>query len=350
MGRKFREQRSVDDDRAQQSSSRSAARTRAEGATRRTILIALVANSVIAAAKLAGGLISGSTALLAEAAHSAADTTNQAFLLVSITLGGRDPDELRPFGHGQERFLWSFVAAVGMFLAGAVFAIGYGAYELFSGASEEGGFAVAWVVLAVSGVSEAVSWIRALRQTRSEAQQAGKPLREHVRASRDPSVKMVLFEDSAALLGIAIAAAGIGLHQLTGAAAWDQLASILIGLMLVAVALKLARDAKHLVVGASARPDERRAIEEAIEAFPEVRRVVELLTMVLAPKALLVAARADLRNDIDAERVESVSEEIERAVREAVPDVTEVFLDATPGRRESADAPTSTTRDQTSSA
>ena len=322
----------MDNDRARQTSSRSTSRSRAEGATRRTVVIALLANGVIAIAKLAGGVLSGSSALLAEAAHSVADTTNQAFLLVSITLGAREPDERRPFGHGRERFLWSFVAAVGMFLAGAVFAIGYGAYELISGSSEEGGFAVAWVVLAVSAAAEGTSWVRALRQTRGEAREAGKPASEYVRTSRDPSVKMVLFEDSAALLGIAIAAAGIGLHQLTGAAAWDHLASVLIGLILVAVALKLARDAKHLVVGASARPEERRAMEQAIESFPEVERVVELLTMVLAPKALLVAARVDLRDDIDGERVESLSEEIERALKEAVPDVTEVFLDATPGR------------------
>src|SRR4051812_50031647 len=114
-------------------------RTRDEGETRRTVIIALLANSLIALAKLAGGLLSGSSALLAEAAHSIADTTNQVFLLVSIALGGRDPDPGQPFGHGRERFLWSFVAAVGMFLAGAVFAIGYGTYELLSGASETGG-------------------------------------------------------------------------------------------------------------------------------------------------------------------------------------------------------------------
>jgi len=314
-------------------------RTRDEGETRRTVIIALLANSLIALAKLAGGLLSGSSALLAEAAHSIADTTNQVFLLVSIALGGRDPNPGQPFGHGRERFLWSFVAAVGMFLAGAVFAIGYGTYELLSGASETGGFGIAWIVLVVSGIAEGISWIRAVKQTRSEAQEAGTPVRDYVRASRDPSVKMVLFEDSAALAGIAIAAAGIGLHQLTGAAAWDQLASIVIGLMLIVVALKLARDAKHLVVGASARPEERRAMEEAIERFPEVRSVVELLTMVLAPKALLVAARVDLSDDIDAERIEGVSEEIDQALRDAVPDVTEVFLDATPGRRAATTLP-----------
>jgi cation diffusion facilitator family transporter len=320
--------------RARQSSPRSTARARDVGATRRTVLIAIAANAVIAVAKLGGGLMSGSSALLAEAAHSIADTTNQCFLLVSITLSAREPDARRPFGHGRERFLWSFVAAVGMFLAGAIFAIGYGAYELLSGASEKGGYGIAWIVLAVSAVAEGISWVRAVRQTRSEAREAGKPVRRFLRESRDPNVKMILFEDSAALAGIALAAAGIGLHQVTGKAAFDDLASIAIGFMLVAVALKLARDAKHLLIGASARPEEREEIERVIESFDEVEEVVELLTMVLAPNALLVAARVNLLDRIDAERIEQVSTDIDSALRDAVPDVTEVFLDPTRGRRD----------------
>jgi cation diffusion facilitator family transporter len=326
----------MEDGRARQTSSRSTERARDAGASKRTVVIALLANGVIALAKLAGGLMSGSSALLAEAAHSIADTTNQGFLLVSIALSGREADPRRPFGYGRERFLWSFLAAVGMFLAGALFAIGYGVYELLSGGSEKGGFAIAWLTLAISLAAEGISWVRALRQTRGEAREAGKPLREYIREARDPNVKMVLFEDSAALAGIAIAAVGIGLHQLTKNAAWDQLASIAIGVMLVVVALKLARDSKQFLVGASARPDERRALEDAIESFDEVAEVFELLTMVLAPNALLVAARIDLSDGVDAERVESVSDEIETALREAVPDVTEVFLDATARRASSA--------------
>lgn len=322
--------------RAQQTSSRSTQRSQKAGESRRTVIIALAANAVIAFAKLIGGVMSGSSALLAEAAHSVADTTNQAFLLVSISLSKREPAPSRPFGSGQERFLWSFVAAVGMFLAGAVFAVGYGVYELLAGSSEKGGFTVAWIVLAISAVAEGTSWVRALKQTRGEAREQGKSVRQHVADTRDPNVKMVLVEDSAALAGIALAALGIGLHQLTGRAAFDNAASIMIGLMLIAIALRLARDAKHLLIGASARPDERRLLEQAIEEFDEVVEVVELLTMVLGPNSLLVAARVNLDDGIDADRIERVSGEIDDALREAVPDVTEVFLDATPGRRERA--------------
>jgi cation diffusion facilitator family transporter len=294
-------------------------------------MVALVANALIAVAKLIGGLMSGSTALLAEAAHSLADTTNQGFLLGSIALAAREPDEEHPFGHGNQRFLWTFMAAVGMFVAGAVFAVGYGVMELLAGAKEEGGFAAAWITLAIAFVAEGASWVRALRQTQSEARETGKPVARYVRESRDPSVKMVLFEDSAALAGIALAAAGIALHQLTGAAYWDPIASILIGLLLIAVAVRMATDTGRLLVGAAALPEERAAIERVIEEHPDVDEVIELLTLVLGPNALLVCARVDLHDGVVSERLEQTMTDLDHAIRDAVPDVTEVLLDPTPG-------------------
>ena len=317
----------------QQLSRRSLEPARAAGASRITVLIALAANGLIAIAKLVGGLASGSTALLAEAAHSLADTTNQAFLLGSISLAGREPTERHPFGHGNQRFLWTFVAAVGMFVAGAVFAVGYGVMQLVSASGEEGGFAAAWITLAIALIAEGISWLRALRQTRGEARAAGKPVRRYVAESRDPSVKMVLFEDTAALAGVALAAAGIALHQVTGSAFWDPLASILIGLLLIGVAARMAYDTGKLLVGAAALPEEREAIERVLSEHPAVDEVIELLTLVLAPNALLVAARVDVADGVDGERLEQAMNDLDHAIGDAVPDVTEVFLDPTPGRR-----------------
>ncbi len=325
-------ERRRDDSRAKPTSERSLRRIRDAGESRKTVLIALAANAAIALAKLAGGLLSGSAAMFAEAAHSLADTTNQGFLLVSIQLGKREPTPARPFGFGQERYLWTFMAAVGMFLAGAIFAIGFGGFELATGGGENEGFEVAYVVLAVSFGAEATSWVRAFRQTRGEAREAGKPLLRYARESRDPSVKMVLFEDSAALVGVALATVGIALNELTGLTVFDPAASILIGLLLVSVAFWMGRDAKHLLIGSAALPEERAALEDAIESYDEVDEVEELLTLVLGPNALLVAARVNLRDDIEAERVERISTAIDERLRDTVPDVTEVFLDATPGR------------------
>ena len=217
-----------------------------------------------------------------------------------------------------------------MFVAGAVFAIGYGSMELVSGESRSGGFTVAWIALGIAAVAESVSWVRAMRQARSEAAAAHKRLLRYVRQSRDPGVKMVLFEDTAALVGVALAAGGVALHQLTGESRWDSLASIAIGLFLVSVAIGMARDTGRLLLGAAARDAEREAICATIEGHPSVVAVPEVLTMVLGPDALLVAARADLDDRLSAGRVETIANELDGAIRRRVPDVTEVFLDATP--------------------
>src|SRR4051794_12305535 len=315
-------------------SRRSLERTRDTGGSKRTVLVALVANAVVAVAKLAAGLVTGSTAMLAEAAHSFADTINQGFLLTSIALARRDPTEEQPWGHGRQRFVWTFLAATGMFVAGATFAVGYGIAQILRGGESEGGVALAWITLAVAAVAEGVSWLRAVRQTRGEARAAGMPWRRHVRESRDPNVKMVLYEDTAALIGLFIAAAGMGLTQVTGQAFWDPAASILVGLLLIAVAVSMARDTAQLLTGASATPQERERLEQVIAGHRGVAGLVELLTMVLAPNALLVAARIDLEDDLRGDEVEQVASELDEALRAAVPDVTEVFLDATAGRRD----------------
>jgi len=314
-----------------QQSDRSLESTRERGGSRTTVLLALAANALILVAKAIGGLLTGSTALLAEAAHSLADTTNQTFLLASIALASKPPNEEQPFGHGRQRFLWTFLAAVGMFVAGALFAIGYGIFELLRGPESSGSYGIAWATLVIAVIAEGASWLRAVRQTRAEAQHAGRPWRQHVRASRDPSVKMVLFEDTAALIGVIIAGVGIGLVQITGQAFWDPAASIVIGLLLIVVAVTMARDTGRLLVGASALPEERDAIDRVLRKSPAVDDVKELLTMVLGPRALLVAARVDLADDFDSAEIERAASALDREIREAVPDVTEVFIDATPG-------------------
>jgi cation diffusion facilitator family transporter len=314
-------------------SRRSVERTqRTAHASRRTVLIALVANAVVALAKIVGGTVSGSAALLAEAAHSLADTTNQGFLLVSISLSEREPTPDQPFGYGRARFLWTFMAAVAMFVAGAVFAIGYGIYQLLS-APESTGYAAAYITLAVSLVAEGASWIRAVRQTRQEAGEAKLPLLRYVRSSRDPNVKMVLFEDTAALIGIAVALAGIVADQVTGSTVFDPSASIAIGVLLVGVAGWMGHDTAELLIGGAARPDEREALWNALEEFDQIESVVELLTMTLGPNSLLVAARIDLADGLEETDIEQLSDEIDDRLRQVVPDVTEVFLDATTAQR-----------------
>jgi cation diffusion facilitator family transporter len=298
------------------------------GGTRKTVLVAIASNATIFVTKAVGGVMSGSGALLAEAAHSLADTTNQCFLLFSLKLAARAQDETHPFGHGQERFLWAFMAALFMFVGGAVFAVGYGIKELLS-SGQEGSFAIAWVVLGISAIAEIVSWVRATRQARSEAREAGLPFIRFIRESRDPTAKAVVFEDSAAVVGLAIAAFGVGMHQLTGQSAWDASAAIGVGVLLMVTAVALARDIRGLLTGEAARPDERERIEKVLAGADEVDEVLELLTMVLGPRALLVAARLDFRDDLSAGQIEEASNRLADELREAVPDVRQVFLDPT---------------------
>jgi cation diffusion facilitator family transporter len=300
--------------------------------SRKTVLVALAANLVIAILKGGAGLLSGSTAMLAEAAHSVADTGNQGLLLVSFALSDRRADEDHPFGYGKERFFWAFLVAVFIFLLGGLFSILEGADRLVAGGGGERSPLVAYGVLAAALIAESVSFLRALRQTRSEARENELPLHRYVRASKDPSTKTIFSEDAAAIAGIVIAFLGIGLDQLTGVP-FDPIASILIGLLLCGVAVALGRDVKGLLIGESARPDQRRALRQVMLDEPRVENVLDLMTMYLGPESLLVAARLDLADGISAAEVEELCDRLEGQLRSAVPDVDQVFLDATPGSR-----------------
>jgi cation diffusion facilitator family transporter len=310
----------------------SAAAESPERESRRTVLIALAANAAIMVVKAIGGVVSGSTALLAEAAHSVADTANQVFLLTSLQRSVREPDDEHPFGYGQERFLWAFVAAIGIFVAGAGFSL-YQGLEAILGGGEESEFGIAYAILAFAIVAEGISLVRAYRQTSGEARGRGISLRGHLRASRDPTTKTVLFEDTAAVTGNAVAIAGVALHQITGDAAFEGIAALIVATMLGLAAFLLGRDASSLLVGRAATPEERGALLGVLREVEEVEHVLQLLTMALSPDRLLVAARIDLAPGVDSERVEDVSTEIDREMRRRVPAVSEVFLDATDRER-----------------
>jgi cation diffusion facilitator family transporter len=301
--------------------------------SRKTILAALAANLAIAIAKAFAGLVGHSVAMMAEAAHSVADTMNQVFLLVSLSLGSRKPDEEHPFGYGKERFFWALLAAVFIFVSGAVFSLFEGLRTLLGGPGEEASFLISYLVLAFSLLAEGSSLLRAISQVRNEARQAGVPLMQYLRDSNDPTVRTVLYEDSAAVTGVVLALIGVGLHNLTGQRAWEGLASIGIGLLLVWVAYTLGRDTKGLLIGEAARPEQRKRLRETIARHSEVEEVLELLTMYLGPNDLLVAVRLDLRDDLTAREVEELSNQIDRELREADSDVAQVFLDATPRPR-----------------
>jgi cation diffusion facilitator family transporter len=306
---------------------------RVAGGSKKTVLIAVSANATIAAVKGVAGAISGSSSLLAEAAHSVADTSNQLMLLVSISLGEREPDEEHPFGYGKERFFWTLLAAVLIFLAGAVFSIGQGVLEIIR-RKQENGFWIAIGTIVFAGVAEGISFARALRQTRGEARDAGVPFVKYIRESKDPTVKAVISEDATDLVGLLFAAAGVTLAEVTGNPVFDGAGAVLVGVLLVVVAWLLGHDTKGLLIGEAAPRRERETLRRTIEQHDEVECVRDLRTMYIGPDSLLVAARVDLVDDLPARRVETLADEIERDLKRAVPTVGEVFLDPTGARTE----------------
>ena len=300
-------------------------------ATRKTVIIAGAANLLVGLVKLAAGILSGSSAMLAEAAHSAADTLDQVFLLTSLRRADRPADRAHPFGHGQERYFWSLLAAFGIFIAGAGFSVFEGLLSLSSKHSESP--LIAYAALGVAFVAEGTSFVRAFWQVRGEARRGHEEVLQHVQSSPDITVKVALFEDSAAMVGLVIAALGVGLRQLTGSPVWDGGASIAIGALLVAVAVKLGMDSKDLLIGRAASPETQRLIREEFESQPGVDSLLELLTMHMGPDNLIVAARVALNDELGADEAEDLADAIDRRLSEKLPLQLNVFIDPTQTRQ-----------------
>lgn len=259
----------------------------------RTVLTAVAANLLVAVAKGVAALLTGSAALAAEALHSIADTGNELLLLVGVHRSMKKEDAQHPFGFGQERFFWALLAALGIFVVGGVLSIGEGVRSLLI--SEP--LSSPWIgigVLIAAGCFEGYSWWVARRQLIGRARELDRSLVEHLARASDPTVPAVYLEDSAALVGIALALAALVLQRLTGWTAWDGLASICIGLLLIVVAVLLARRSKALLIDESAPQDVVRPVREVLVRPEWVARVPALDVVFVGPSQLLVAARVVL--------------------------------------------------------
>ena len=260
------------------------------------MLVAFGANLLVAVAKSAAAALTGSASLVAEAAHSWADAGNEIFLLIANRRSRRPPDLAHPFGHGREAYVWSLFAAIGLFVAGAAVSVTYGALELIH-PEPAAHFAVGYAVLAVSFVLEAISFRQSVRQARPEAESLQRDLIEHVLATSDPTLRAVFAEDSAALIGLLIAAAGLGAHQLTGSPVPDAAGSILVGVLLAVVAVVLINRNRRFLVGQEADPRVRAAALQALLDAPEVARVTYLRLEIVGPRMVSVIGDVDLTGD-----------------------------------------------------
>lgn len=261
-----------------------------------TVLIAFVANLVIAVAKSVAALLTGSASMTAEAAHSWADAGNEVFLLIAERRSVRPPDELHPLGYGRDVYVWSLFAAVGLFTVGSVVSIQHGISELGSDEPSEDAV-IAYVVIGVSFLLEGVSFLRSISQLRGAAAEADQDVLQHVLATSDPTVRAVFFEDAAALLGLLLAAAGILLHQLTGSAVWDALGSIAVGVLLGVVAVLLIQLNRRFLIGQSPSPRIATAALTLLAGKEDVASVSYLHLEYVGPSRVFLVAAVDLTGD-----------------------------------------------------
>ncbi len=294
-------------------------------ASRKVIYAALLGNLFVAATKFVAAFVTGSSAMLSEGIHSLVDTGNQVLLLYGIHRSKRPPDNEFPFGYGQEVYFWSFVVAILVFALGAGASIYEGVHRLSHPVMMKSPILSYWV-LGVSFVFEGSTWLFALREFSKVKGRRG--YLEAVHREKNPPMFMVLFEDSAATLGLVIAFLGVWLGHRTGNMAYDGWASIVIGLILGLTAVWLAVETKGLLIGESALPEVVQGIRALAGTYPEIEHVNEVLTLHMGPEDVLVNLSVDFQDAITAERVEKVICKLDEAIKERYPFVKRVFVEA----------------------
>ena len=261
-----------------------------------TVIIAFVANVLVAIAKTAAAVVTGSASLVAEAAHSWADAGNEVFLVIAERSSARKPDAGHPLGYGRDAYVWSLFAAVGLFTAGAVVAVQHGITELLD-PEPASDYVVGYVVLAIAAVLEGVSFTQSVVQLRRGARRFNRRALDYALNGSNPTLRAVLAEDAAALAGLAIAFLGLLLHQLTGNPAFDAAGSLAIGALLAVVAFILINRNRKFLVGEIPTPAVRAAVGNALAEHPEIERVTYLHLEFVGPARLFVVAAVDLTGD-----------------------------------------------------
>jgi len=300
------------------------------GSSKKVILAALAGNSLIALTKFAAAAFTGSSAMLSEGIHSVVDTGNQVLLLHGLRRAGRPADARFPFGHGKEVYFWSFVVAILIFAVGAGVSLYEGVQHMLHPVAVENPL-VNYVVLGLALLFEGGAWAFALREFRRGKGKWG--YIEAVQRGKDPSLFVVLFEDSAAMLGLLVAFFGILLAQLTGNPLWDGAASVIIGLILGGTAVWLAWETHGLLIGESANRGVVDGIRALVRLRPGVEHVNEVLTLHMGPEFILVNISVDFADVLPAVELEQTICALDRDIKASFPGVRRVFVEAEARRR-----------------
>jgi len=292
--------------------------------SKKVIFAALAGNSLIAVTKFGAAAYTGSSAMLSEAIHSLVDTGNQGLLLYGLKRSKKPADERHPFGYGMELYFWTFLVAILIFAVGAGVSI-YEGIEKIRYPHPVSNVFITYIVLGAAMVFEAFAWLIAFKEFRKSKGERG--WLEAVRVSKDPLVFTVLFEDTAAMLGLIVAFVGIALGDWLQIPVLDGVASVVIGLILAATAMILAYECKGLLVGEAAVPEVRQSVRAMARAHAGVNSVNELLTMHLGPQDILLNISLDMAPELTAVDVEEAVSQLERLIKEAHPEIRRVFVE-----------------------
>lgn len=293
--------------------------------SKKVIYAALIGNGLIAISKFIGSAITGSSAMLSEGIHSAVDTGNQLLLLLGLKRAKKPADKDYPFGHGKEIYFWSFVVAIMIFAVGS----GISIYEGIHGIMDPhpvSNPSINYIILGLAIIFESGAWYFAWKEFKRV--QEDRSFFSTVRGSKDPTIFVVLFEDTAALLGLVVALIGIWLGQVTGIHMFDGIASVIIGVILGLTAAWLAYETKGLLIGESADPEIVQGIASITNGYPEIAVVNETLTMHMGPEYILVNVSVDFDNTVDAENIEKAIARLSHQVKTKYPRVKRLFVEA----------------------
>ena len=295
------------------------------GSSKKVIYAALVGNTLVAITKFVAATITGSSAMLSEGIHSVVDTGNQLLLLLGLHKAKKPADDRFPFGHGKEVYFWSFVVAIMIFAVGAGVSLYEGILHVLHPVPITRPY-VNYIVLILAIIFEGAAFYFALTEFSRAKGKWG--YLEAVRKGKDPTNFVVLFEDSAALLGLVVAFLGVFLTQVTGNLIFDGLASIIIGLILGGTAIWLAYETKGLLIGESANHKVVEEIRRIVGSYPQVEHVNEVLTMHMGPKYILANLSVDFADQVTAAELEDAIAGIDGLIKQTCPDVQRVFIEA----------------------
>ena len=293
--------------------------------SKKVIYAALAGNAAIAVTKFVAATLTGSSAMLSEGIHSLVDTGNQGLLLHGMKQAKKPADERFPYGHGKEVYFWSFVVAILIFAVGAGVSIYEGIHHIITPAPIKSPM-INYIVLGLAIIFEGAAWYFALREFKKV--KGDKGYIEAVHRGKDPTMFVVLFEDSAAMLGLVVAFVGIWLSQVTGILIFDGIASVVIGLILAATAVWLAYETKSLLIGESANKVVVDGIREMVGKHEHIEHVNEVLTMHMGPEFILVNLSLDFRDDLPVGELESLIAGLDADIKRSYAEVKRVFIEA----------------------